>query len=86
MKKLNAMPFRCLINQRGVETFKKSRYPNMHLITEGDKHYIVVYFNPEEITYMAEYMIKFGKNIVIESPPLLKEKYFELVKDILDLY
>lgn len=75
-----------MINQRGVETFKKSRYPNMHLITEGDKHYIAGYFNPEEITYMAEYMIKFGKNIVIEFPPLLKEKYFELVKDILDLY
>lgn len=78
--------FKCKINSFGKEIFLKNNYPNMQLKKIKNDYYIVGSFNKSELNYMVHYLIGFGKNIMVESPKLLKDSYLNELKKIIKTY
>lgn len=80
------IPFKCRLTNAGKETFKKNNYPNMKLEIINDVPYIIGGYNIEELSYMINYLISFGKNVTIEYPDELKRTYLEQLNDIVSRY
>ena len=80
----NAVQFKCLIDQRGVEYFQQEHYPSMRLINEMGNTYLVGSYEPNELDFIIKFLSGFGKSIKIMEPVILKEKLRQYYTDLLD--
>ncbi|MCM0583110.1 WYL domain-containing protein [Weissella diestrammenae] len=75
--------FRIEVTQFGQELFLRHHYPNMQLISQDSQYYIVGGYNQSELNYMAHYLVGFGTEIKSISPEPLRQKYVDVVAEML---
>lgn len=75
-KEYHHIPFKCELSISGVEIFKKHHYPNMKLLDNN----IVGGFNPKELDYLTHYLMRFGDQLKIVYPDILKDSYHQLLQ------
>lgn len=80
----NAVQFKCLVDQSGVEYFQQENYPSMKVINEKGNTYIVGSYEPNELDFIIKFLSGFGKSIQIMEPVILKEKLRQYYTDLLD--
>lgn len=81
----NSIHFEVEISERAEDLFYKEHYPSMHL-EAGDKTIIKGFYNPEEEEFIADYFIRFGKDIVSVKPDTLKQALQDRVENLLQHY
>ncbi|MGE8203637.1 helix-turn-helix transcriptional regulator [Heyndrickxia sp. NPDC080065] len=79
-----AVPFKCLIGQAGVDQFQQEHYPSMKLIHETETTYIVGWYEPNEVDFIIKYLAGFERSIKVIEPIILKEKLRQYYSDLLD--
>ncbi len=84
-KRIDAIDFRVEITKKGVDTFYKEHYPSMKLETYDGRFFINGYYHPEEETFIANYLIAYGKQILSVFPDELKN-YIVKTIEALDAY
>ena len=80
------IPFKCQLNEDGVESFKKNHYPSMHLEYIDHIPFIIGFYNEDELEYMIRYLISLGQNVKIIYPAQLKTNYLNALKSIISSY
>ncbi|CBZ48175.1 unnamed protein product [Streptococcus gallolyticus subsp. gallolyticus ATCC BAA-2069] len=78
--------FKCEIDGAGKEHFLKGAYRDMQLHEENGQYYIVGHFSREELDYMVQYLITFGKHLTVMEPDFLREAYLAELQEIVDRY
>ena len=82
----NAIPFKCLLDDSGVEKFLSEPYPSMRLAEEQGETHMVGTFEPEELDFMLKYLSSFGTSLKIIEPEWLRERlrayYLELIEHL----
>ncbi len=58
----------------------------MQLHEENGQYYIVGHFSREELDYMVQYLITFGKHLTVMEPDFLREAYLAELQEIVDRY
>ncbi|PEC51141.1 transcriptional regulator [Bacillus sp. AFS077874] len=80
----NAIQFKWLINQAGIELFQQEHYPSMELIYELENSYIIGTYEPNELGFINKYLARLGKTVKIIEPTNLKESLRQYYRDILE--
>ncbi|WP_413373751.1 helix-turn-helix transcriptional regulator [Paenibacillus taichungensis] len=80
----NAIPFKCMINEAGVELFQQEQFPSMQLINESGEMTLVGSYEAHELGFIIRYLASFGKSIKIMEPDTLKESLKQHYLDLLD--
>ncbi|QKE72929.1 YafY family transcriptional regulator [Arthrobacter citreus] len=80
----NAVKFKWLINEEGIELFQKEHYPSMKLINEFEKTYIIGTYEQNELGFIIKYLAKLGKTVKIIEPIILKESLRQYYKELLE--
>lgn len=79
-----AIDFEVGISAKGADIFYKEHYPSMELYHEKEKYYIRGFYNKGEETFIANYLISYGENIMFIQPNSLKNlvlKRLETIKN-----
>lgn len=86
----NAIPFKCLINDAGIELFQQEQFPSMRIINESGTDtgqtgyaYLVGSYEAHELEFIIRYLASFGKSIKIIEPDTLKESLKQHYLDLL---
>ena len=69
---IDAIDFIVEISERGVDKFYKENYPSMKLERCGDHYQIIGYYNPGEESFISNYFISYGKQVISISPEQLR--------------
>ncbi|MEC0110704.1 YafY family protein [Paenibacillus taichungensis] len=87
----SAIPFKCLINEAGIELFQQEQFPSMRIINESGTDtgqtgysYLVGSYEDHELEFIIRYLASFGKSIKILEPDHLKESLRQHYLDLLD--
>jgi predicted DNA-binding transcriptional regulator YafY len=67
-----AISFKCLLTETGVEKYKQQPFPSMKVIDENEKKYLMGTYEPSEMNFMISYLASFGKTIKIIEPSSLR--------------
>ena len=78
--------FKCQIDAVGKEHFLKGSYRDMQLQEKEGQLYIVGHFSQEELDYMVQYLMTFGKHITVMEPDFLREAYLTELQEIITRY
>lgn len=88
---VEAILFKCLINEDGIELFQQEQFPSMQLINESGADsgrigytYLVGSYEAHELEFIIRYLASFGKSIKIMEPATLKESLRQHYLDLLD--
>lgn len=79
-----AISFKCLLTETGVEKYKQQPFPSMKVIDENEKKYLTGTYEPSEMNFMISYLASFGKTIKIIEPSSLKEQMKEYYLDLIN--
>ncbi|WOO37620.1 YafY family protein [Anaerocolumna sp. AGMB13020] len=77
-----AIDFEVGISARGLDIFYKEHYPSMELCDENGRCYIKGFYNKGEETFIANYFIAYGENILSIQPKGLKNLIIERLEII----
>ncbi|MEH7399471.1 YafY family protein [Gottfriedia acidiceleris] len=80
----NAIQFKWLINQAGIELFQQEQYPSMELIYVLENSYIIGTYEANELGFIIKYLARLGKTVKIIEPTNLKESLRQYYRDILE--
>ncbi|KGP81318.1 MULTISPECIES: helix-turn-helix transcriptional regulator [unclassified Paenibacillus] len=80
----DAILFKCLINEKGIELFQQEQFPSMQLINDSGEMTLVGSYEAHEIEFIIRYLASFGKSIKIMEPDTLKESLRQHYLDLLD--
>ncbi len=80
----NAIQFKWLINQAGIELFEQEHYPSMKLFYELENAYIIGTYEPNELGFIIKYLARFGQTVKIIEPTNLKETLRQYYRDLLE--
>ena len=69
----DATDFEVEISKTSVDLFYKENYPSMKLFMENDQYFIRGFYNKGEETFIANYFIGYGENMLSIQPCLLKD-------------
>lgn len=78
--------FRCLLSEHGKKAALRDLYPSMKVETHHNIHYLIGHYNPQELDYMIQYLIKLGSDVQIIEPESLKKAYLKELKKIIATY
>lgn len=70
------------ISVKGSDIFYKEHYPSMELCHENEQYYIRGFYNKGEETFIANYFIAYGENILSIQPYNLKNLILERLEII----
>lgn len=84
-----ATDFEVEISKKGIDLFHKEHYPSMKLHFENGQYFIRGFYNIGEETFITNYFIGYGenmlsikpislKNLMMEKASILKEYFFEM--------
>ncbi|WP_324824730.1 YafY family protein [Sinanaerobacter sp. ZZT-01] len=85
-KSADAIDFRVEITQKGVDKFYKENYPSMKLEMIGSRFYINGYYNEGEESFIANYLVSYGKQILSISPEELKSSIKNTIRELDSYY
>lgn len=68
----DATDFEVEISKRGVDLFHKEHYPSMKLYLENGHYFIRGFYNKGEETFITNYFIGYGENMISIQPISLK--------------
>ncbi|MHA7582621.1 helix-turn-helix transcriptional regulator [Paenibacillus vandeheii] len=80
----DAILFKCLINEKGIELFQQEQFPSMQLINDSGEMTLVGSYEAHELEFIIRYLASFGKSIKIMEPDILKESLRQYYLDLLD--
>lgn len=78
--------FRCQLTKHGKKAALRDLYPSMKIETHNNVHYLTGHYNPQELDYMVQYLLKLGGDVKIIEPKSLKDAYLKQLKRILNSY
>ncbi|MBP0725388.1 WYL domain-containing protein [Bacillus sp. RG28] len=67
-----AIQFSVVVTDRGKDLFDKEHYPSMSIQKTDDNYIVSGYYNLDEVDFISEYFLRYGKSIVSISPITLK--------------
>lgn len=85
-----AIPFKCLIDETGIELFQQEHFPSMQIIhvnesgSESGQRMLIGTYEIHELDFITQYLAGFGKSIQIIEPIMLKESLRKYYMDLLD--
>lgn len=68
----DATDFEILLSKKGVDLFYKEHYPSMKLYLEKGQYFIRGFYNKKEESFITNYLIGYGENILSIQPISLK--------------
>ena len=71
-KSSDAIDFKIELTRKGVDQFYKENYPSMKLEIIDNRFYINGYYRLGEESFISNYLISYGKQIISVSPEKLK--------------
>lgn len=83
---IKTIPFKAIIETDSIKLFKNRQYPQVNLITENNQTFLVGTFNPDEVTFLMNYLLSFGNAITILSPDFLITDFSQFLKEIQSKY
>lgn len=78
--------FKCELTKYGKELFLKRNFYEMRLEEYDGKHFLVGNYNSEQLEYLTQYLISFGKQVKILYPDELISKYKLEILEMLNSY
>jgi predicted DNA-binding transcriptional regulator YafY len=72
-----ATDFEVEISKKGIDLFYKEHYPSMKLYLENGKYFIRGFYNIGEETFITNYFISYGENMLSINSKLLKTLIIE---------
>lgn len=78
-KKHGAIDFEVEISKNGIDLFHKEHYPSMQLLCENGQYFIRGFYNMGEETFITNYFMYYGENILSIKPITLKNLIIEKV-------
>ena len=57
----------------------------MKVETHHNIHYLIGHYNPQELDYMIQYLIKLGSDVQIIEPESVKKAYLKELKEVYQL-
>ena len=69
--------FEVEISKKGIDLFYKEHYPSMKLYLENGQYFIRGFYNIGEETFITNYFIGYGKNMLSIKPISLKNLIIE---------
>ena len=85
-KSTDAIDFRVEITRKGVDQFYKENYPSMKLEKIDNRFYINGYYNPGEESFISNYLISYGKQIISVSPEKLNGSIQNTLRELTSHY
>lgn len=79
-----AIPFKCLIDEAGMELFQQEHFPSMQIIEKMGHMYLVGSYEPHELDFIVRYLAGYGKSIKIMEPGILQKALRQYYLDLLD--
>ncbi|MCU6708879.1 YafY family transcriptional regulator [Paenibacillus sp. J5C_2022] len=81
----HSIEFEVEILEEAKDIFYKEHYPSMKM-ESGDGTFIKGFYNPGEEEFLADYMMRYGQNVVSVKPESLKRLIRDRVESLLDHY
>lgn len=81
-KTSDATDFEVVIDHIGIDIFQKEHYPSMKLYVENGQDIIRGFYNQGEEDFIANYFIRYGKNIMSIQPISLQNLIIEKLNSI----
>ncbi|RVU71511.1 MULTISPECIES: YafY family protein [Lactobacillus] len=78
--------FRCRLTEHGKKAALRDLYPSMKVETHHNANYLTGQYNPQELDYMVQYLLKLGSDVRIIEPESLKDAYLKQLRKIVDSY
>jgi len=78
--------FEVEIDERAKDMFYKEHYPSMTIDTKGNRTLVTGFYNPGEEAFIADFFIKFGKQVISVKPEALRERIKDRIEQLLDHY
>ena len=85
-KSTDAIDFRVEITRKGVDQFYKENYPSMKLEKIDNRFYINGYYDPGEESFISNYLISYGKQIISVSPEKLNGSIQNTLRELTSHY
>ncbi|MDT9723315.1 YafY family protein [Paenibacillus sp. ClWae2A] len=85
-----ATPFKCLIDEAGVELFQQEHFPSMQIMhvnelgSESAQTLLVGSYEIHELDFITRYLAGYGKSIKIMEPVILQKALRQYYLDLLD--
>lgn len=79
-----AIPFKCLIDEAGMELFQQEHFPSMQISEKRGHMYLVGSYEPHELDFIVRYLAGYGKSIKIMEPVILQKALRQYYLDLLD--
>lgn len=76
--------FEIEVTSKGADLFYKEHYPSMKIFFENEKYIIKGNYNKNEESFISQYVIGFGNNILSLKPKELKELVLEKLKNTMN--
>ena len=68
-----AVEFEAAVSEKGADLFYKEHYASMKLHTENKSYIVKGFYNRGEETFIAQYFIGYGENVLSVKPAVLKK-------------
>ena len=85
-KSSDAIDFKIELTQKGVDQFYKENYPSMKLEKIDNRFYINGYYDPGEESFISNYLISYGKQIISVSPEKLNGSIQNTLRELTSHY
>ena len=72
-KTQGAVEFEVAVSEKGADLFYKEHYPSMKLYAEHGAYIVKGFYNRGEETFIAQYFIGYGENVLSVKPAALKK-------------
>ena len=70
----------------GKDLFYKENYPSMRINVDGEKIFIEGFYNKGEEKFIADYFLKYGKNLISVEPIELKKLITDRGREIFEYF
>ena len=85
-KNEQSIEFRVEISPFGKDLFYKENYPSMRINVDGEKIFIEGFYNKGEEKFIADYFLKYGKNLISVEPIELKKLITDRGREIFEYF
>lgn len=85
-KNEQSIEFRAEISPFGKDLFYKENYPSMRINVDGEKIFIEGFYNKGEEKFIADYFLKYEKNLISVEPIELKKLITDRGREIFEYF
>lgn len=78
----DAVDFIVEIKEKGIDKFHKENYPSMKLKKIENRFYIMGFYNPSDESFISNYFISYGNQVLSVTPLALKNNIKNALEDL----